>query len=192
MLQISADALLGIEKDSIVENHDRSMEREIKNNLFAEPLLLEFGEALIPCVVEGLKTDLVNQSRKRLVQETGMLMPLLRLRDNVDLKPEEFVIKSYDRILYKVKVDKVDDTTYPVMIEQVAKVCREQYESILNKQLVKQLIDQLKEFYPGVADGLVPEKISYLKLLRHLQSVVRERGNIRDMIHILEELEEAL
>lgn len=89
-------------------------------------------------------------------------------------------------------MDKVDDTTYPVMVEQVVKVCREQYDFILNKQLVKQLIDQLKEFYPGVADGLVPDKISYLKLLRHLQSVVRERGNIRDMIHILEELEEAL
>ena len=53
---------------------------------------------------------------------------------------------------------------------------------MLNKQLVKILVDQLKEQYPGVADGLVPEKISYLTLKRCLQERVRTQGNIRDEV----------
>ena len=53
---------------------------------------------------------------------------------------------------------------------------------MLNKQLVKILVDQLKEQYPGVADGLVPEKISYLTLKRCRQERVRTQGNIRDEV----------
>lgn len=70
--------------------------------------------------------------------------------------------------------------------------CRQHYDEVLNKQLVKTLVDQLKEQYPGVEDGLVPERISYLTLERCLQEWVRTQGNIRDMIHILEELESQL
>ena len=68
-------------------------------------------------------------------------------------------------------------------------VCRENYGTIMNKQCVKTLIDCLKEDYPGVVDGLVPEKISYLQVKKKLQEVLKETGNIRDLIHILEELE---
>ena len=40
-----------------------------------------------------------------------------------------------------------------------------------------------------MADDLVPEKISYLTLEKHLKEIVKDKGNIRDFIHILEDLE---
>lgn len=52
------------------------------------------------------------------------------------------------------------------------------------------MIDNVKELYPGVADGLIPEKISYLQVQRHLQEVLKQGGSIRDMIHMIEDLEE--
>ena len=56
VLSISASTLLGIENDNkAIENNDARMEEEIRSNLFAEPLVLEFGSGLIPCVVEGLE-----------------------------------------------------------------------------------------------------------------------------------------
>ena len=91
VLSISANVLLGIDAEyKVVENNDWSMEQEIRNNLFAEPLLLEFSSNLIPQVVEGLQTDYLNQCRKELVKETGILIPVLRIRDNMDLKENEF------------------------------------------------------------------------------------------------------
>lgn len=54
---------------------------------------------------------------------------------------------------------------------------------------MKQMVDNLKEHYPGIVEGVVPEKVSYLQLQKKLQEVLREKGNIRDMIHILEVLE---
>lgn len=190
VLSISANTLLGIENDKkVIENNDASMEKEIRNNLFAEPLVLEFGSGLIPSVVEGLETDYLNQCRKELVKETGILIPVLKLRDNVSLPDDEVRILSYDKVLWQGKLNR-EDSPYQSMIQQVKNTCKENYGQIINKQCVKLLIDCLKEDYPGVVEGLVPEKISYLQVKKRLQEELKETGNIRDLIHILEELEE--
>lgn len=193
VLGISANRLLGIgDSEQVVENNDAAMEKEIRNHMFAEPLVLEFGQGLIPCVAKGLETNYVNQCRLELVKETGMLLPLLRLRDNVALKDREIRITSYDKVLYESILLEIGEDTYQNIINQVIAVCREHYGTILNKQIVKQMVDNLKEQYPGIADDVVPEMISYLRLEQRLQEIVKENGNIRDMIHILEELERTL
>ena len=189
VLSISANALLEIENDNkVIENNDASMEKEIRSNLFAEPLMLEFGSALIPCVSAGLETDYLNQCRKELVKETGILIPVLRLRDSIALEEDEVQILSYDKVLWTGKVHS-GENAYQTMIRQVKTVCKENYGTIMNKQCVKLLIDCLKEDYPGVINGLVPEKISYLQVKKKLQEALKNTGNIRDLIHILEELE---
>lgn len=190
VLSISANTLLGIEEENkVIENNDMSMEKEIKSNMFAEPLVLEFGSSIIPYIVEGLKTDYLNQCRKELVKETGILIPMLRLRDNVDMDEYEARILSYDRVLWNETLESMD-TVYDDLIQQVKLVCKEHYDQIINKQSVKVLIDCLKEDYPGVVEGLVPEKISYLQVEKQLKEVFKEKGNIRDLIHILEVMED--
>lgn len=72
VLNISANHLLGIEENRVVENGNAIAEQEIRNNMIAEPLLIEFGEALVPCVVAGLEADYVNQERKELAKRTGI------------------------------------------------------------------------------------------------------------------------
>ena len=147
---------------------------------------------------------------------------MLRLRDNVALKEDEIQILSYDKVLWKCQttaliesvgvekcaagnideviekcvagsVDKTSNQTiYRTLIDKVVELCQNHYDTIINKHLVKMLLDQLEEFYPGVVKGLVPEQISYLQVERKLQEVLRQKGNIRDMIHILEEMEEQI
>lgn len=190
ILNVSANTLLGITEERVVENGNAAMEQEIRNNLVAEPLLLEFGEGMIPCVIAGLETDYVNQQRKRLAQSTGILMALVRLRDNVRLDQNEYRILSYDKVLYEGRADVQDESAFREMIDQVAAQCQEHYADILNKHLVKIMIENLRTLFPGAVEGLVPEKISYLKLMRRLQEKLRRGESIRDMLHILEELEE--
>ena len=190
VLSISANTLLGIENENqVIENNDVCMEKEIRSNMFAEPLVLEFGSGLIPYVAEGLKTDYLNQCRKELVKETGILIPVLRLRDNIELEDDEVCIMSYDNIIWKGTLA-INHNVYQAIMQQLKNTCKDNYDLIINKQCVKLLIDCLKEDYPGVIDGLVPEKITYLQVKRKLQEVVKEKGNIRDLIHILEEMEE--
>lgn len=68
VLGISANSLIGVE-EKVVENGNVIAEREIKNNLIAEPLVLEFGAGLLSCIVEGLETDYVNKKRAFLAKK---------------------------------------------------------------------------------------------------------------------------
>lgn len=188
VLKISGNAFLGTE-ENLVENGNQKMEREIRELMFAEPLVLQFGKDVIPCFVEGVPTNYVNKCRKRLVAATGMLMPILRLRDQTCLEPLEYQILSYDKVLARGKVETVNEQTFQTLIDKTVEICYENYDTILNKQMVKTMVDNMKNLYPGVAEGLIPERISYLELLQYLRKKVRETHNIHDMIHILEELE---
>jgi flagellar biosynthesis component FlhA len=192
ILDLSANTLLGIDNNKVVENRNLLMEKEIRNNMYAEPLLIDFGLETIPCIAEGLKTDYINQKRKELVQDTGMLLPLIRLKDNWKLKDREVRILSYDRVLWVKEFERTDENTFHQIIDQVITECIQHYAEIINKQVIKTMVDNLKELYPGIADGLIPEKISYLALQRKLQSILADKGNIRDLIHILEDMEENL
>lgn len=193
ILGISADTLLGIQS-SIAENSDITAENEIKNNLAAEPLVLEFGEHFIPCIVTGLKEgylkDFINEKRVELASRTGMLMPLLRFKDNLELGKNSYRILSYDKELFACNVNNIDNDTYKLLITQVMETCQDNYHTIINKHIVKLMVGNIKEKFPGAADGLVPEKISYLQLERKLQEIIKHGGTIRDLIHILEEMEE--
>ena len=186
VLGVSADTLLGRD-EPIVENGDILAAADIKANLTSEPLSLEFGANVIPIIVEGLKTDYVNDKRRELARDAGMLMPLLRFRDRTDLDDNAYQISIYDKVVVQ---GNCTSDGFKEMVDKAAAACKEYYSDVLNKQLVKIMVDNIKERFPGVADGLVPEKVSYLKLERTLQEKLKKGESIKDMIHILEELEE--
>ncbi len=192
VLHINANELLGLAGWEMVENHDSSMVQEIRENLIAEPLCIEFGSGWIPCFSEGLQTDYVNLCRKNLARRTGMLMPVIKIRDNISLPEFGMRIKVYDEIVFEREYDEIAENAYEKIIDQATAVCEAHYARILNKQLVKVLVENVKEQYPGAADDLIPEKISYYQVLKRLRSVVAQQGQIRDLLHILEEMEEEL
>ncbi len=190
ILEISANTLLDIKEYQVDASENDCKEQEIYRDFIADPVLLEFGEDLIPCVIEGLNTDFLMQKRKSLVRNKGLILPLIRLRDDVDLPKQTYRILVYDQVVNEGSFDTIDSFAFQKMIEQVISECVKHYDQIINKQIVKTMMDQVRIQYSSVVDGLIPEKISYLKVERKLQSVFREKGSLRDLIHIIEELEE--
>lgn len=190
VLSIDANELLGLEAPkNVVENNDLSMQLEIQKKMIAEPLKIEFGSGLIQVFVDGLKTNFVNEQRKKLVAETGMLMPLLRIIDNADLQDNEFQIKSYDKILKKTIADMTSENIFQSLIMDVIQECKNNYTDILNKQLVKSMMDNLKIMYPGEIEGVIPDKIDYLVLVDIMKEIIKRNGNIRNQIKIVEIVE---
>ena len=188
VLGVSAGSLIGVE-ERIVENGNITADREIKNNMIAEPLVLEFGSGLISYIVSGLETDYVNKQRLLLVKRNGKLMPLLRIRDNTELKENEYRISAFDNVLFTAVIDEEEDDSYKRIIDDVVDVCDKHYAVILNKNIVKLMIDNLSELYPGIVDDIVPAKISYLQIKEELKKRVEEGKSIRNLIGILEEME---
>lgn len=61
-----------------------------------DPLEVEIGIGLIPLVdieTEGDLLDRITIIRKQLAREVGFVMPSVRIRDNIHLKPQEYRIK---------------------------------------------------------------------------------------------------
>ncbi len=187
VLGVSANSLIGVE-EKVVENGNVAAEQEIKNNMIAEPLVLEFGSGLMSYIVAGLETDYVNKKRMLLAKKTGKLMPVLRIRDNIELDENAYRIISFDNVLFTSVIDG-EEMPYNKMIDEVVETCDKHYASILNKNLVKIMIDNLAEIYPGVVDDIIPSKISYLQIKQELKKLVEDGKSIRNLLGILEDME---
>lgn len=188
VLDVSPSALIGVE-ERVVENGNITADREIKNNMVAEPFVLEFGGGLISYIVSGLETDYVNKQRLRLAKNTGKLMPVLRIRDNIELKENEYRISVFDKVLFTAYMDEKEEEPYKRIIDDVTNVCDKHYGAILNKNIVKLMVDNLSEWYPGIVEDIIPSKISYLQIKEELKKRVEEGQSIRNLIGILEDME---
>ncbi len=68
----------------------------IEQYLQVDPLEIEIGYSLIPMVDEEQGGDLLQRItaiRKQLAIELGIVIPPIRIRDNISLKPDEYVVK---------------------------------------------------------------------------------------------------
>ena len=191
ILKISANKLLGTEA-GISEDQTGILNSEIKNNLISEPILLEFAANMIPYFVEGLQTDYINHKRIIFAKNFGILIPEIRLKDNEKLDENQYRILCYDEILQEGTIATGEEAVYNKIIDEVFSCGKKYFDRILNKQIVKNMIDNLKEKYPAMVEGLIPEKITYLQIERKLQEKIRNNDSIRDLIHILEEMEEEM
>ena len=119
-------------------------------------------------------------------------MPRLRVKDNLKLPANSYRITSYDQVLFETELHSFDPEAYQEMINNVVEFCEKNYASIINKNIVKIMINSLNELYPGITDDIVPDKITHLQIQRKLQAIIRQGKTIRDFIHILEDMEEEI
>ena len=103
ILGISADILLRIE-NKVVESGNPIEDAEVKANLVVEPIVIEFSDSLIQIFCDGMNTTIVEDTRLRLAREAGLLLPIIRFRDNQDLGEDEYQILVYDEAVIKNKI----------------------------------------------------------------------------------------
>ncbi len=85
------------EEKSLRAKKDETKKPEsVLSLLGVEPIEFEFGYGLIPLVDAKQGGDLLDRVvmiRRQLALEMGMMVPVIRLRDNISLKPSEYSIK---------------------------------------------------------------------------------------------------
>jgi flagellar biosynthesis protein FlhA len=84
-----------LEKESAPkETKPELTHEEIERLLPLDPLELEIGYGIIPIVdnkVQGNLLDRIRALRKQFATEMGLIMPSLHIRDNLELKPNEYI-----------------------------------------------------------------------------------------------------
>lgn len=95
----------GSEEEKIKQDEKNMEEKTVEeirkpenviNLLHVDPIELEFGYGIIPLADVNQGGDLLDRVvmiRRQLALELGMIVPVIRLRDNIQLNPNQYVIK---------------------------------------------------------------------------------------------------
>ncbi|MCF6093820.1 flagellar biosynthesis protein FlhA [Microaerobacter geothermalis] len=85
-----------IEPSEDVEVEQVRSPESVINLLHIDPIEFEFGYGLIPLADTNQGGDLLDRVvmiRRQIALELGMVVPVVRIRDNIQLKPNEYIIK---------------------------------------------------------------------------------------------------
>lgn len=93
------------EKQSIEKEEERleslpiphqEPEYDIKDYIFTDPIMIEFGYSLVPYIdktKDGKLLDRLVMLRRQLVVEWGLILPKIRVKDSPSIMPNEYMIK---------------------------------------------------------------------------------------------------
>lgn len=201
-----------------------------------DPIELEIGYGLVPLIEEDAQDNLlrrITSIRRQLMAELGLVLPVVRIRDNLRLPPNAYRIKirgqevsagelMIDRML-AIPGSSVDgelqgiQTIEPafglpavwiseaeqnqaelkgytvvsplsVLSTHLTETVRNHAPDLLSRQLVQEMINQLRQKSPASVEGVVPEMLTLGEVQSVLRNLLRERVPIRDLSGILEVL----
>jgi len=217
------------------QNRAESEER-VEDYLLLDTLELEIGYSLIPMVESHQGGDLLDRMtslRKQLATELGIIIPSIRIRDNVQLDANHYSIKmrgieqgngellpGYHLTLlpadFKPDIQGIEtkDPTFgmdaiwvsgknksqaekyglsvieagAVITTHLMEVLKKNAHKLVDRQMVKRLIDNVKEQSPALVEELVPEGMKIGEVQKILKRLLRERIPVKDLVTILETL----
>jgi flagellar biosynthesis protein FlhA len=85
-----------VEEDVQIESNEMKTPENVMNLLSMDQIEFEFGYALIPLADTNQGGDLLDRIvmiRKQLALELGIVIPVVRIRDNIQLAPNEYRLK---------------------------------------------------------------------------------------------------
>ncbi len=209
---------------------------EVVSLIQPDPMEVEIGYGLIPLVEDSNPENLLQRItiiRRQMAMELGLILPTVRIRDNLQLPPNTYVIKlrgievgrgelmmnqflamnpgsAEEQIpgtaatepAFGLPAQWIDAGTREraemlgytvvdpasVVATHLTETIRRYAPSILSRQDVQMLLNNLKEEYPAVVEDLVPNVLTIGEIQQVLQNLLAERIPIRDLITILEAL----
>lgn len=194
ILEVSADLLLGTEKNIFSEKNDPIISEEVMRRLRTceNPLAIILGVGLVGAFAKTQYVTFIENQRMELATK-GILMPVVRIMDRSELAENEWMIVAYNRILFDEKIESMPEDLGLYMAETLGKTVAGNYGYILNRDLVCAIVENLGTVCPVLIKGVVPEKISYA-LLQNVMSGLWERGHnaVCYMTKIIEKIESCL
>lgn len=193
LLGTGADYLLGVGSRGITENGDEKALEEVLERLRSslEPLELVFGVEIVPLFLDNSFVPKIAGLRRELAAE-GILLPVVRLRDHSRLQPKEFMILASSNVLYAETLEEVSGEKLAYIMGKLEQTVRGRYDEILNADILRQLVENLKIRYPGLIQGVVPERISYGLLLDVTRELIKRGDSPRYLPRIIEIMEHEL
>jgi flagellar biosynthesis protein FlhA len=169
----------------------RRSQQRVEDYLVVDPMELELGIGLIRLADPKRGGDLlerIQRVRQSLAAEIGLILPKVRVRDNMRLEQNQYRIKIADMAVAQGSLDaKVLDPGNTLAVH-LSETVRRHADELLTRDAVKHLLDELRRTSPAVVDELIPAVMKLGEVQRVLQTLLREQVSIRQLEPILETL----
>jgi flagellar biosynthesis protein FlhA len=189
---------------------------KVEDLLAVDTLELEVGYGLVALVDTARGGDLLDRIsgiRRHLAVELGLVMPSVRIRDNMQVEPNEYRVKIRGAVIASGTVyptllmamdsglahglkDKAESSNWTVvdatsvLATHLSELVKRHADELLTREEVTNLIAQLKQKTPKLVEDLIPGLVKPSDLQKILQALLRERVAIRDLETIVETLAE--
>ena len=229
----AAQELLDMEQQPLSAAEPESPE-DMLEMVVVDPIELEIGYSLIPMIDDSAQDNVlrrITSIRRQMMSELGLILPVVRIRDNLRLQPQAYRFKIrgqevasgeliMDRLL-AIPGPEVDDsipgsaTTEPafglpatwiyeseqgqaelkgytvvnpfsVLSTHLTEVVRNHAPDLLSRQMVQEMLNQIRKKSPASVEGVIPEMLSLGELQAILRNLLRERVPVRDLVGVLE------
>jgi flagellar biosynthesis protein FlhA len=165
--------------------------QRVEDYLTVDPMELELGIGLIRFADPRRGGDLlerIQRVRQNLAAEMGVILPKVRVRDNMRLEPAQYRIKIADTVVAQGRTDQQVGEPAGAIIEQLSDTVRQHADELLTRDAVKHLLDELQQTAPATVDELIPGLMKLGEVQQVLQLLLREAVPIRQLAPILETL----
>ena len=198
-------ARIEAETEEVEDIGDEIRKPENVNSLLqVDPIELEFGYGIIPLADVNQGGDLLDRVvmiRRQIALELGTVVPIIRLRDNIQLNPNQYIIKikgiqvSEGEILFdhymamnpeSVGYTVVDPPS--IIATHLTEIIRQYLADLLTRQDVQNLVNNVKESNPSLVEELVPKLLGLGDIQKVLQNLLKEGISVRDLVTIFETL----
>lgn len=195
VLDCSLDYLFQYEpgKKNLIKQDSLERKTEINRQLLPDIVTLKFAEKLVPVFLEESKQGFphINEMRQQAASHWGVIIPPVRVMDELSLVESEFEICIHGVSVYKGMPETVDENGIVQIVQQLKNVIFNHIGQVLNNQSVYFVVENLRDKYPYVAEGIVPEKISYSKLRQVMICLLKDGYTASPLIRIIEIWEES-
>ena len=227
-------------EDEVGEEEESAEEIRRPENVVSllqvDPIELEFGYGIIPLADVNQGGDLLDRVvmiRRQIALELGCVVPMIRLRDNIQLNPNQYLIKikgvpiSEGEILFdhymamnpgyveeeitgiptfepsfhlpaiwitESQRERAESLGYTVVdppsiiATHLTEVVRNNIDTLLTRQDVQNLINNVQEANTTLVSELVPKLLGVGEIQKVLQNLLKEGISIRDLVTIFETL----
>lgn len=232
----TAHAAKVLQEESLSAPEAPAAEDKVEQYLQVDPIEIEIGYGLISLVDENQGGNLfqkIASTRKFIALEYGVLIPPVRVRDNLQLNPNDYIIKikgnivadfqiytdrylamnpgaaeelpngiptrdpAFNLMSYWITIaekEKAELMGYTVvdalsvLSTHLQETLKKNFDKVITRQAVKQLLENLKKDYPAVIEDINPEILPLGTIQKVLQNLLREYIPIKDLVQILESL----
>ena len=168
----------------------RHADLRVEDYLAVDPMEIELGVGLIRLADQRRGGDLlerIGRARQAMAAEVGVIMPKVRVRDNMRLEPHQYRIKIADLAVANGAIDGEPDPAETI-VARLSETARGHADELLGRDALKHLLDELKKTSPAAVDELIPGAMKLGEVQQVLQVLLREGVSIRQLNVILETL----